>query len=171
MRGWSPIDGPGTSASWRTSWSAPSSSRRATPSTSISTPSFPAAARRRPVGLPPSKTIQRRHNLAVLRQTQWVIDGPRGPPPILGLHPNTLRSRLKKLGITRAVPRTVVAATIFRDAGPSSPREQTLLRRRGPSSQVIHLSRVSDNPIPGATVLAPVVQFPLSVFVVEGGCS
>ena len=46
--------------------------------------------------------IERRHILAVLRQTQWVIDGPRGAAQILGLHPNTLRSRLKKLGITRA---------------------------------------------------------------------
>jgi transcriptional regulator with GAF, ATPase, and Fis domain len=40
--------------------------------------------------------------LAVLDQTQWVIDGPRGAARILGLHPNTLRSRLKKLGITRS---------------------------------------------------------------------
>jgi formate hydrogenlyase transcriptional activator len=38
---------------------------------------------------------------AVLEQTAWVIDGPRGAAKILGLHPNTLRSRMKKLGITR----------------------------------------------------------------------
>ena len=30
-----------------------------------------------------------------------VIDGPRGAAKLLGLHPNTLRSRMKKLGITR----------------------------------------------------------------------
>ena len=30
--------------------------------------------------------------------------GPRGAAQILGLHPNTLRSRLKKLGITRSAP-------------------------------------------------------------------
>ncbi len=47
------------------------------------------------------EAIERRHIRAVLRQTQWVIDGPRGAAQILGLHPNTLRSRLKKLGITR----------------------------------------------------------------------
>jgi transcriptional regulator with GAF, ATPase, and Fis domain len=48
------------------------------------------------------EAIERRHISAVLRQTNWVIDGPRGAAQILGLHPNTLRSRLKKLGLTRA---------------------------------------------------------------------
>jgi len=36
-----------------------------------------------------------------LRQTDWVVDGPRGAAKILGLHPNTLRSRMKKLGLAR----------------------------------------------------------------------
>jgi transcriptional regulator with GAF, ATPase, and Fis domain len=48
------------------------------------------------------EAIERRHITEVLRQTDWVIDGPRGAARILELHPNTLRSRLKKLGITRA---------------------------------------------------------------------
>ena len=48
------------------------------------------------------EAVERRHILAVLRQTHWVIDGPRGAAQVLGLHPNTLRSRLKKLGITRS---------------------------------------------------------------------
>ena len=48
------------------------------------------------------EAIERRHILAVLQQTNWVIDGPRGAAQILELHPNTLRSRLKKLGITRS---------------------------------------------------------------------
>jgi PAS domain S-box-containing protein len=48
------------------------------------------------------EAIERRHISGVLRQTGWVIDGPRGAARILGLHPNTLRSRLKKLGITRS---------------------------------------------------------------------
>ncbi|HMP57968.1 MAG TPA: sigma 54-interacting transcriptional regulator [Gemmatales bacterium] len=43
----------------------------------------------------------RQHIRAALEQTGWVIDGPRGAARILGLHPNTLRSRLKKLGIHR----------------------------------------------------------------------
>jgi transcriptional regulator with GAF, ATPase, and Fis domain len=44
----------------------------------------------------------RSHILAALEQSGWVIDGPRGAAKILGLHPNTLRSRLKKLGMVRA---------------------------------------------------------------------
>jgi formate hydrogenlyase transcriptional activator len=48
------------------------------------------------------EAIERRHILAILEQTRWVIDGPRGAAQILGLHPNTLRSRLKKLDITRS---------------------------------------------------------------------
>jgi transcriptional regulator with GAF, ATPase, and Fis domain len=54
------------------------------------------------VSLPSLSAIESRHLLTVLRQTNWVIDGPRGAAQILGLHPNTLRSKLKKLGITRA---------------------------------------------------------------------
>jgi formate hydrogenlyase transcriptional activator len=46
----------------------------------------------------------RNHILAALEQSGWVIDGPRGAAKILSLHPNTLRSRMKKLGIVRAPP-------------------------------------------------------------------
>ena len=54
-------------------------------------------------GLAPSslEELERRHILAILAQTHWILDGPRGAAGILGLHPNTLRSRLKKLGIAR----------------------------------------------------------------------
>jgi formate hydrogenlyase transcriptional activator len=45
--------------------------------------------------------VERSHLLDVLGQTRWVIEGARGAAAILGLHPNTLRSRLKKLGISR----------------------------------------------------------------------
>lgn len=45
--------------------------------------------------------LERKHILAVLNQTRWVIDGDRGAARILGLHPNTLRSRMKKLGVSR----------------------------------------------------------------------
>jgi PAS domain S-box-containing protein len=47
------------------------------------------------------EAAEREHILAVLRQTNWVIEGPRGAARILDLHPNTLRSRMKKLGIRR----------------------------------------------------------------------
>ncbi|HEY7191968.1 MAG TPA: GAF domain-containing protein [Vicinamibacterales bacterium] len=46
--------------------------------------------------------VERAHILAALAQTGWVIEGPRGAAKILGLHPNTLRSRLKRLGLERA---------------------------------------------------------------------
>jgi formate hydrogenlyase transcriptional activator len=46
--------------------------------------------------------VERRHILAILERTGWIIEGPRGAAGILGLHPNTLRSRLKKLGIARS---------------------------------------------------------------------
>ncbi|MFI5459827.1 MAG: sigma 54-interacting transcriptional regulator [Isosphaerales bacterium] len=65
----------------------------------------PAAAAATPTEDPQSSSleaIERRHIVSVLGQTDWVIDGPRGAAQILGLHPNTLRSRLKKLGITRS---------------------------------------------------------------------
>jgi PAS domain S-box-containing protein len=47
------------------------------------------------------EATERQHILTVLQQTDWVVEGPRGAAKILGLHPNTLRSRLKKLGIRR----------------------------------------------------------------------
>jgi PAS domain S-box-containing protein len=62
----------------------------------------PAALPAADLPAPSLEAVERRHILAVLRSSQWVIDGPRGAAQILGLHPNTLRSRLKKLGITRS---------------------------------------------------------------------
>src|SRR5262245_13528721 len=45
--------------------------------------------------------LQRQHILKVLSQTNWVIEGEKGAAKMLNLHPNTLRSRLKKMGIQR----------------------------------------------------------------------
>jgi transcriptional regulator with GAF, ATPase, and Fis domain len=53
----------------------------------------------------PSETledVERRHIQDVLQQSRWVIEGEAGAAKRLGLHPNTLRSRMTKLGITRA---------------------------------------------------------------------
>ncbi len=47
------------------------------------------------------EAIERQHILSVLQQTDWVIEGPHGAARILDLHPNTLRSRMKKWGIVR----------------------------------------------------------------------
>ena len=43
--------------------------------------------------------VERAHILRVLAETNGIIEGPRGAARILGLHPNTLRFRLQKLGI------------------------------------------------------------------------
>jgi len=45
--------------------------------------------------------LQRQHIIKVLSQTNWVIEGEKGAAKMLNLHPNTLRSRLKKMGIQR----------------------------------------------------------------------
>jgi DNA-binding NtrC family response regulator len=45
--------------------------------------------------------VERVHIIRVLEETNWMIDGPRGAALILGLHPNTLRSRMQKLGIKK----------------------------------------------------------------------
>ncbi|MGH2650579.1 MAG: sigma 54-interacting transcriptional regulator, partial [Actinomycetota bacterium] len=45
--------------------------------------------------------VERRHIRTVLDRTGGVIEGPNGAATILNLHPNTLRSRMKKLGIPR----------------------------------------------------------------------
>jgi transcriptional regulator with GAF, ATPase, and Fis domain len=46
--------------------------------------------------------VERRHILAVLERTGWVIEGGQGSAQLLNLTPSTLRSRMKKLGIRRA---------------------------------------------------------------------
>ena len=74
---------------------------RPTP-TEVPSPSpapLPPAA---PVGSGTLEDVERAHILAVLGQTGWVIEGPRGAAKILDMHPNTLRSRMKKLGLERA---------------------------------------------------------------------
>jgi transcriptional regulator with GAF, ATPase, and Fis domain len=48
------------------------------------------------------EAVEREHILATLERARWVIEGPAGAARLLELHPNTLRSRMKKLGITRA---------------------------------------------------------------------
>ncbi|QDU07739.1 sigma 54-interacting transcriptional regulator [Gimesia aquarii] len=48
----------------------------------------------------PLEEIERNHIQTVLNHTQGTIAGPKGAAKILGLNPNTLRSRMEKLGIT-----------------------------------------------------------------------
>jgi transcriptional regulator with GAF, ATPase, and Fis domain len=54
-------------------------------------------------GLDKLEDVERSHILSVLRTTGGVVAGAKGAAAILNLRPNTLRSRMKKLGIsTRA---------------------------------------------------------------------
>lgn len=58
---------------------------------------------RPPAGTPSSaitlEEVERAHILRILQETGGVIDGPKGAAVLLGLHSNTLRSRLQKFGI------------------------------------------------------------------------
>jgi len=46
--------------------------------------------------------VEKAHILKVLKECNWKINGDDGAAAKLGLHPNTLRSRLKKLNISRS---------------------------------------------------------------------
>jgi formate hydrogenlyase transcriptional activator len=54
--------------------------------------------------------VEKRHILEVLTQTKWVIEGANGAARILDLHPNTLRSRMKKLGLDRSLMKASLPA-------------------------------------------------------------
>jgi PAS domain S-box-containing protein len=51
--------------------------------------------------------IERGHILATLQQTKWKLEGPDGAARVLNLNSSTLRSRMKKLGITRPARRDI----------------------------------------------------------------
>ena len=51
-----------------------------------------------------SRTLEeaeREHIMATLKETRWVVSGPRGAAPRLGMNRSTLQFRMKKLGIVR----------------------------------------------------------------------
>jgi len=62
-----------------------------------------------PIILPPAKPSggdtleenQRRLIIQTLEKTYWRVEGATGAAALLGIHPNTLRSRMKKLGIVK----------------------------------------------------------------------
>ncbi len=54
---------------------------------------------------PTLEEVEREYIARVLGATNWRISGPRGAARILGLNASTLRSRMKKLGITRDISR------------------------------------------------------------------
>jgi formate hydrogenlyase transcriptional activator len=50
------------------------------------------------------ETVERAHILRVLRESNWVIGGPKGAAARLGMQRTTLNTRIRKLGITRPRP-------------------------------------------------------------------
>ena len=62
----------------------------------------PAIAEAEPTIYFSMEDVERAHILKILRECKWKINGDNGAAVKLGLHPNTLRSRLKRLNITRA---------------------------------------------------------------------
>ncbi|MCX7419086.1 MAG: hypothetical protein NT013_06055 [Planctomycetia bacterium] len=56
----------------------------------------------RSLQLLPLDQVERDHIRAVLNHTRGVIAGPHGAAQILGLNPNTLRSRMEKLSVVSA---------------------------------------------------------------------
>jgi len=50
--------------------------------------------------------VERDHILRALEATGWRIEGPKGAAAMLRLHPSTLRFRMKKLGLTKALSYT-----------------------------------------------------------------
>ena len=48
------------------------------------------------------EAVEREHITRILETTSWRISGAKGAAAILGMNPNTLRSRISKLGISRA---------------------------------------------------------------------
>jgi transcriptional regulator with GAF, ATPase, and Fis domain len=62
--------------------------------------------------------VERSYIAATLLKTGWVVEGPNGAARLLNMHPNTLRSRMKKLGIERR-------ATTFRSPDISRPHEMS----------------------------------------------
>ncbi len=54
-----------------------------------------------PTGIKTLQRAERDHILDTLERCRWVIEGPKGAASLLEVHPATLRSRMKKLGIQR----------------------------------------------------------------------
>lgn len=58
----------------------------------------------KPSGEMKLQEVERQYIVSVLEKTRWVIEGPKGAAAVLALHPNTLRSRMKRLQISRPTP-------------------------------------------------------------------
>ena len=70
------------------------------PSAAAGSPPRASIASSPPEGPETLEGVERSHIVAVLRTTGGVVAGAKGAAAVLGLPPNTLRSRMKKLGIS-----------------------------------------------------------------------
>jgi len=59
--------------------------------------------------------LEKVHILEVLHRTNWRIEGPKGAALILGLHPNTLRSRMHKLSIQKPARELKIGQVVNHD--------------------------------------------------------
>jgi PAS domain S-box-containing protein len=74
----------------------------------LEVPSAPAVPREEAPRAATLKDFEKRHIEATLDRTQGRVSGPGGAAELLGINPNTLRSRMKKLGV-QAGPRAGAA--------------------------------------------------------------
>jgi transcriptional regulator with GAF, ATPase, and Fis domain len=96
---------------WRAPWvdvhlaePAPTANQR--PEPEVAERSQASAAGTSPALGPKSLSeVERQHIVRTLELTSWVVEGASGAATVLGIHPNTLRSRMKKLGIARDAKR------------------------------------------------------------------
>ncbi len=65
------------------------------------------------------RDAERRHIESALAATNWVIEGEKGAARILDIHPNTLRSRMKKLDIHRPCGEAADGESAYRVKPPS----------------------------------------------------
>ena len=69
-------------------------------------PAGEAEALKEPMTISTLDEAERDHILRALEATGWRIEGPKGAAAMLKLHPSTLRFRMKKLGLTKALSYT-----------------------------------------------------------------
>ena len=61
--------------------------------------------------------VEREHIVATLKDTKWVLGGPKGAATRLGMNRSTLQFRMKKLGIVRSVKASVGSSGEYPSAG------------------------------------------------------
>ena len=54
------------------------------------------------------KQVESSHILKILRQTRWVVGGPRGAAARLGLKRTTLMGKMRRLGLSRPGPEAAI---------------------------------------------------------------